>query len=79
MLVTAMCEPHGVLGCNECGMPVVREHVDFVTYRNDTGGWNWLCRYCVTDDGRGWRWGRVAARQDARTHVRTCQRSEPGR
>lgn len=28
MLITAMCEPHGVLGCEPCSMPVVVTDAD---------------------------------------------------
>lgn len=41
MLVTAMCEPHGVLGCEQCAMPVV-EYSDL-----DHG---WRCMVCGDND-----------------------------
>lgn len=47
------------------------EGVDFSTYQPDgrQSGWNWYCMHCNT--GHGWRWNRVDARKNARTHAAT--------
>lgn len=49
-----------------------REGTDFSAYQpgNRQSGWSWLCLHCPT--GRGWRWSRVDARKDARTHIAAC-------
>ncbi len=50
------------------------EGADFGTYQpgDRYSGWNWYCAHC--NDGRGWRWNRVDARNNARAHVDTEHR-----